>query len=236
MTQVQEMAAIETFVLPGMDGTTKLLRKFCELAPDSHNVAAVALPPRVMSGFQSLASHVAEMLPRNDKVLLVAESFSGPIAVNVAAHHPERVIGLVLVATFVDSPVPAVARIVPWTLIFRCPLPKFAARIALVGNESSTDDIHEIQDVARAVSPEVVAGRLKMLMTLDETASLKKCKCPLLYIRPTADRLVPERCWETIRDLRPDARLAEIDGPHFILQRKPTEAWQHIAEFSLEII
>ena len=49
------------------------------------------------------------------------------------------------------------------------------------------------------------------------------------------DRLVPERCWQTIKALRPDAKLAEIEGPHFILQQKPREAWQHITEFTREI-
>lgn len=229
------MSPIRTIVLPGMDGTGKLLRRFCQAAPDSHAVSAIALPAKRMDGFRSLARHVANELPIDERVLLVAESFSGPIAVNVAADYHDRVIGIVLVATFVDPPTPFVARLVPWNLVFRCPLPRLAARIALVGKDASNDDIREIRNAVRDVPPAVMSDRVKQLITLDETASLKKCRCPLLYLRATADRLVPERCWRTIRALRPDAKLAEIEGPHFILQQKPREVWRHITEFTREI-
>ena len=230
------MTRVETIVLPGMNGTRLLLRDFCKAAPDSHVASSVALPSRtVAGGYPGIARHVAKSLPQDGQVLLVAESFSGPVAVNIAAHHFERVLGVVLVATFVDPPTPWPARFLPWRFMFRLPLPTFVARWAFVGKDASIGSIRELRESVRDVPPAVLADRIKHVMYVDETAALKQCRCPLLYIRPTADRLVPERCWHTIRRLRPDAKLAEIDGPHLILQRKPKEAWRHIAEFTREI-
>lgn len=225
------MTDMTTVVLPGMDGTGRLLQRFRDAAPASHSVDVVALPQEIVTGFADLAERVVTRFP-DERLLLVAESFSGPVAVNVAARFPDRIVGLVLVATFVDSPVPAGARFIPWRWLFRLPLPAAVARFALVGPSATLAQIRELRGAIRDVPAGLLADRVHRLIALDERETVRQCRCPLLYLRPNVDRLVPERCVNTLQQLRPDTICVEIDGPHLILQQNPAAAWQAIAEFT----
>jgi hypothetical protein len=66
--------------------------------------------------------------------MLVAESFSGPLAVLVAAQC-ESVAGWVLVATFVESPLPSVIRHCP-QFMWRNPPPAFLLPAVLTGGDA----------------------------------------------------------------------------------------------------
>jgi pimeloyl-ACP methyl ester carboxylesterase len=65
----------------------------------------------------------------------------------------------------------------------------------------------------------------------DEAARLKALAVPLLYVLARQDRLVRRSSLEAIRLANPDTVVAEIDGPHFILQREPQAAADAITRF-----
>ena len=129
----------ETLLLPGMDGTGELLASFARhLAPE--------LSPRIVNyplqralGYVDLERGIG--LP-DGPFAIVAESFSGPICVRLTARHPDRVRGVVLVASFVRSPAPILARL--GALI--APLlggtaPAFALRWWLLGGDATKSEI-----------------------------------------------------------------------------------------------
>ncbi len=222
---------IQTIIFPGMHGTEGLLTDFCLLSPERFLVVLKNLPLNILNGYGSIANGIAETLPAKDKLLLIAESFSGPIAVKMASGYPDKIWGVVLVASFIDPPVTSLIQRLPWKLLFSWPLPEIICRWLLLSNEASRRDVRKIQKSLSQIPPEVMANRLDLILGVDETESLKNVRCPLLYIQPTKDKLVPDRCWQTIKRIKPDAKCVSIDGPHFILQRNPKEAWRHIEEF-----
>ena len=55
--------------------------------------------------------------------------------------------------------------------------------------------------------------------------------CPIMYLRPLADRLVPKHCIDVIRHSKPEVHFQEIDGPHLLLQCEPVRAWCEYQSF-----
>jgi len=45
------------------------------------------------------------------------------------------------------------------------------------------------------------------------------------------DKVVPKSCLEEIQRIKPDIRVAQIDGPHLILQREPEQSANIVAKF-----
>jgi pimeloyl-ACP methyl ester carboxylesterase len=90
-----------------------------------------------------------------------------------------------------------------------------------------------VDDVAKAVasvSASVLASRLRSALDIDETSAFAGCAVPALYVRGTEDRLVPDSSWRRMAAVRP-MLIAQVPGPHFLLQANPVGAWNAISTF-----
>lgn len=222
------MNAITTIILPGLDGTDLLLGPFCELAPRSLDATVHPLPDDPKADYVSLCDHFSKQIRRHESVYLIAESFSGPLGILLAHRHPDIIKRLILVATFAVSPVWPVARLIPWSVLFRLPLPNLVARNFLVGSDSS--QIDELKRAVRQTSPRTLVQRMHCLMNVDVTRQFTELKCDLLYLRPKQDRIVSLRALDTITKANSSISVCEIDGPHLILQTEPQRAWDCIID------
>ena len=97
--------------LPGLHGSTALFEPLGAHCPDDIALQTHELPSDVPASYDELEQLIAARLP-DEPFCLVAESFSGPLAVRLASSG--RVKALVLCATFVQPPLPWVARALPW--------------------------------------------------------------------------------------------------------------------------
>ena len=94
-------------VLPGLDGTAQLLTGFADAARAAGfaRVEAVAYPTDRTLGYRDLETLARDALPRDEAFVLLGESFSGPVAIAIAADPPPNLRGLVLSTTFARAPV-----------------------------------------------------------------------------------------------------------------------------------
>jgi pimeloyl-[acyl-carrier protein] methyl ester esterase len=108
---------------------------------------------------------------------------------------------------------------------------EMAVKLFLAGWDAPKHLTTAVREAVRTVPPAVLAGRLKQVLSCDVRAQLSNIYRPILCIRAKRDRLVrPASTQEILRASRV-ARLAEIDGPHLILQRQPRRCEQAIADF-----
>ncbi|HJR74136.1 MAG TPA: alpha/beta fold hydrolase [Luteimonas sp.] len=212
-------------LLPGMDGTGELLTEFAVALAPEFEAIVVAYPNEVALDYAALTELAAERLPRDEPFLLIAESFSGPIAIELAARKPEGLIGLVLCASFAKVPkspmlraFEAILRTFPSTK-----LPVGLAMPWLMGRWSTRDWARRVRDAVRNVSAGAMRARLSAVADVDVTRLIPQIDCPLLYLKPSRDRLIGDAGWRAIRDLSRNAVCIEIEGPHFLLQAKPLE-------------
>jgi len=225
---------MKILALPGLDGTGDLFRWFAAMAPDGFTVDAVAYPPDAESGVLDYPSHqdfARRHLPTDGPFLLLGESFSGPVAVRLAAEAPPGLAGVVLCNTFVRSTSWSGFRHLPWEGFFDRPVPKYIFYRKLAGLQTTPELVATVREATRKVDPAVSAARLRETLTVDARDAFSRVEAPVLYLRGTRDRLVPGRCLRTVLAIKPDTTVARIDAPHMLLQLAPDAAWEAIRAF-----
>lgn len=217
---------LEIVLLPGLDGTGSLFESMILAAPAGQKVHVIRFPAERSGRYEELAEWVLAALPARP-IALVAESFSGPLAVLIAERRPE-VKAVVLCATFVTPPLPGWLRpIAP--LVARVRPPTWAIRWLMTGGDASiAKGVHgALSTVARGT----IVSRVMSTMSIDVTAAFERLSCPVLCLVGRQDRLVSRRAVSDIRRAKPSARFVVIDGPHLLFQACPADAWEHIGRF-----
>ncbi|MFO0906403.1 MAG: alpha/beta hydrolase [Pirellulales bacterium] len=213
-------------ILPGLDGSSELLEPFIELAPPGCSATVIGLPDDSTANYESLPAVLASQIERFAPCHLIAESYSGPLGIRIASRYPELVSRLTLAATFATPPAPGVVRLLPWSLLFRLPLPRWAAQVFLTGADRKVAE--RLCIAVRRTSSATLAKRLRCVLTVDVRSELQSLACPVQYLRATRDLVVPVRALRRIREVNPRVQVREIEGPHLILQVRPEAAWTAI--------
>ena len=155
-----------------MDGTGKLFAAFCRALPPS-------IEP-VIASFGDLATYEAileTIVTPEAPYAIVAESFSGPLALWLAQRAPISPRAVVLVASFVRSPraFPSWLRGLLRPGLFAVPPPRPLLRRWTLGEDAGAEAVSELREVLAAVRPAVLASRLREVVAVDASAALRAC-------------------------------------------------------------
>jgi pimeloyl-[acyl-carrier protein] methyl ester esterase len=231
---VPKFAMTVLVVLPGLDGTATLHSAFADavhMAFDS--VAIISYPPSRFLDYIALEEFVRAQLPPVASFVLLGESFSGPIALSIAAAAPPNLAGVVLSTTFAESPVPLLA---PFTSLLRfapvriMPLPLMSW--LLLGRWATPQLESALQNALLSVTPEVLRSRAVAALRVKALASCRTISKPVLYLRATRDRLLSRHAGRQISNAIPHSVTADIAGPHLLLQAVPRACADAIGEFA----
>jgi pimeloyl-ACP methyl ester carboxylesterase len=222
-------------ILPGLDGTGRLLRDFRRAIGPHARTILVSYPADQPLDYTALEAIVRSRLPTRKPFVLLAESFSGPIAISIAANRPAGLRGLILACSFARNPIPMLAPLGPSIRL----LPIRWAPVALLawttlGRYATPTLRSELADALRRVSPSVIRKRLRLVVDVDVSPLLARVAVPILYLRASEDRLVP-RSGSYALAAMPHVRFVEIEGPHFLLQANPSTAAAYVQEFLREV-
>jgi len=198
-----------------------------------------AVPTRVIGyphdqplGYAELESLVRRSLPETGAYVLLAESFSGPIAIRVAADPPRELAGLILCSTFAKNPFPWLRSV--RALAVRIPfktLPRWLRAPLLWGSGDPRRAPPRSERASAAVDAAVIRRRLHEVLTIDVTTCLDAVTVPTLVLTATRDRIVPRSAARLILQRTRQAEAAEIDGPHLLLQSRPAESAAAVLRF-----
>ena len=213
-------------LLPGLDGTGALFAGLVRAAGPGAPLEPIALPPEPL-GYTALAALLGPMLGLTRDTVLVAESFSGPLAAMLAATYP--VAALILSNSFVVPPRASALALVAGAPLFRLPLPAWVVRQFLVGRDAPDDVVDAVRAAVMTQPSSTLAVRMRAVLTSDAVEALARCRAPITYVRGTADRLVPEASVAAVERAAPGrVTVVRLDGPHFLLQVAPEAAWEVI--------
>lgn len=224
--------------MPGMDGTGDLFREFVGFLPQSCEVLIVQYPTKEALPYAMLEGLARAACSGTVPFVLVAESFSTPLALRLAASNPPGLRGMVLCAGFATTPVKVWGRILfPLlaALVFHFPLPTFVAKRWLVGPTAPQSLLDAVRKAVSLVEPEVMASRLRAVLACDVREAASQIDVPVLYIRATRDRLVDSLAMEELRQLNPRMAVTELEGPHLLLQREPQRTATVVLNFFREL-
>jgi pimeloyl-ACP methyl ester carboxylesterase len=235
MAVVQPRRKPGLVLLPGLDGTGLLFRSFHRALDSDISATIVSYPRDRDMDYAGLEDVARSFLPRKKPFVLLAESFSGPIAISIAASRPAGLCGLILTCSFARNPRPLLA--LPQSLMRLLPIgamPTTVLAWPAFGRFATPVLRSELADALSRVSPSVIKGRLRAVLDVDVSALIARVDVPVLYLRASEDRLVSRAASEEL-SAAPRIRFAEIEGPHFLLQAKPSAAAAHVQAFLSEI-
>ena len=218
-------------LMPGFDGGGELFGPLVAALPPSYRPTVIRY--RDERTFDDYVDTVSAALP--DKgAILIAESFSGPIALATMARYPTKIRRAVLCATFVESPYHALtklARFVPSAAFGLNIGHRAMLRQFCVDEKCEPALMHLALTAIKSMPATTVAARLNVLASLQVRQLCQTIQIPTLILRATGDRLVsPSRYKELIASL-PGAIVREVEGPHLLLQSRPRQCARLIDEF-----
>lgn len=223
-------------LLPGMDGTGTLFEAFVATLGSEFNVKVVSYPTTEPLGYPELESIARTALPSEGPFVILGESFSGPIAVSLAASCSPQLKGLVLCCTFVRNPRPVFSVLKPFIGVLPITFAPMHVLVHLLLGRSSTAALRTSLTQALAqVSPSALRARLRAVLSVDVSAKLAEVNVPVLYLRASQDRVVPQAASKLVSQLCPSAEVVQLEAPHFLLQAVPSEAARIVAAFVREI-
>ncbi|MFH1809149.1 MAG: alpha/beta hydrolase [Pseudomonadota bacterium] len=222
---VLHRSTLDVVLVPGLDGTGTLFEPVIQALGPGYAPHIVRYRP----GLQSFEAHIEDVLTVVDGVarplILVGESFGGPVSVAVARARPDLVKALCLVATFVTRPSWNTGLIRPLhRAVTSIPWPPALLRVVLgyLLAERGTDArlMQQLVAVNDHRASAVLAHRLGITARVDQREALRELTIPVGYLGGTADRIVPcARHAELIRQLHPATRIEMLPGaPHMLLQ------------------
>lgn len=212
-----------------MDGTGQLFESFLHQFSDGESVQVITYPTDRFIPQAELINYVSERLPEDRPLVVLGESYSGPIALSLAASSNLNIAAVVLVATFARYPsgfLKSVSRWLPISWLLHLPIPGLAIRRYCFGQYKDPRLYAALRASIRANDPAVLARRMRDGRIVDVTPLLKNITVPCLSIRASEDRLVPAKA---IDDLKQNIRKFDevnIPGPHFILQTQPRACYE----------
>jgi len=210
--------------MPGLDGTGKLFSPIIPLLEQHFELTIVTYPD--LDSFSDYIDCAQRQLPERPGFSLLAESFSGPVAMALMARLPDQIGASVLAATFVRSPLAALTRManyIPEQVFSIGALSEFVLDVY----DTEDEDFSETQPLPLNITEQLDGGLLKhriaVLSRIDISAMLPDIEVPVLYLYALRDRIATEVDAQMIEEYLPDVNRVDIDAPHLLLQTRPQQ-------------
>ena len=221
-------------LLPGMDGTGELFAPLTDILRQIPT--QVVRYPDVPLDYREHEEFVRAQLPRTGAFVVLGESFSGPIAVSLAAAPPGGMRGYVLCASFIRCPRTLLRVLRPLIgLISVNRVHPLLAQYLLMGGGGSPTLVEAHQAALRGVSNAALAARLHAISRIDVSDRLARVRLPGLFLRATHDCLIPKAAARQFSQIATNARVVDIAGAHMLVQTNPTAAAQALRVFLDEV-
>jgi pimeloyl-[acyl-carrier protein] methyl ester esterase len=229
-----QFQAMKLVLLPGLDGSGRL---FAPLVNELRDVSTtlITYPNDDSAGYAELTAHAQKSLPQEPFVLL-GESFSGPVAISLAAQQSSNLRGLILSTTFARNPRPALARlreIAP--MVLRLPIPDKLAASLLYGHGADPQWERALSEALGGLSQSTIRRRLLAVMDVDVSHALRQINVPILSFVARRDAPVPANASKHLRETNPTIREVQFDAPHGLLQIASGAAANEIRRFLASI-
>jgi pimeloyl-ACP methyl ester carboxylesterase len=217
-------------LLPGLDGTGLLFERFLAELPPEFKTLIIPYPDDCGTTIEEHAAVARSLIPK-EKIIILAESFSGLVAMNLLRAWDVDVEKIIFVASFAKSPRPTLRFFLPlFPLLGKVVrfVPKAALRMFCLDNGTSDAELNQLKNVIAHVNPATIAARLKLIASARASQG-EPLNVPAYYLEPTQDRLVPKRSGKTLMSQFKECTAIPVRGPHFLLQAAPMECAKVVA-------
>ena len=223
-----------------MDGTGELFEPLAQAMERRDAIDVVRYPGTEPLGYDELERLVRGQLPAGQPFVLLGESFSGPLAISIAASPPPGLRGLILCCSFARRPAPGLALLrgglleLSMKFLHSGPMRGHMRRM-LLGRFATPSLAALLQGSLRQVSTAVMTRRMKEVQRVNVIDKLAQVRVPAMYLQAMEDRIVPDQAARTIQRALSGLRIVRLEGPHGLLQAAPIAAANAIDNFCREL-
>lgn len=215
------------YLLPGLDGTGLLFSPLTRAF--GYRCRTTSLSFSTETTLDEYIDSVSARLP-NHRVLLLAESFSGPIALGLLARFPGRFQAAILSATFARSPFTSFLGMN--TVLFgNTTLESILLSRFCTVDEVPTEVQKIVNEVSGIIPEEVIKKRLHSMDIFDVRSLLPRISAPVLYLAGLKDKLISANLRAELFENIPRICFKGIDGPHLLLQTQAETCANTIINF-----
>ena len=210
--------------MPGLDGTGKLFAPIVPILEAQFDLVFMTYPD--LNSFQDYIDLARNQLPAEPGYSLLAESFSGPVAIALLAHLQDQIGPSVLAATFARSPLATLTRMashVPGQMFSIGALNEFCLDIDAPEDEDFSETQPLPLNVTEQLDGAVLKHRISVFSRIDVSAMLPHIRTPILYLRAKRDGILSENDARMLQQNLPAVRRVDLDGPHLLLQTCPQQ-------------
>ena len=232
------MNDITTVLLPGLDGTGKLFKPMIQFLPAWIKPIVVSYPEDKPYGYEDLTDIVRNAIPKDCDFVILGESFSGPLAIMIAAEKPNGLLGLILCATFAKNPfklIPSWIRFLSIGPIYSL-WPTTIKLRAICGGGRFKSFMNMALDAIKPVHPSAISARVKAILKVNVRFLFEKLDVPVLYLVSINDHLIKKHNVTDLKAIKPDLEVAELNTKHFLLQMEPERSAERITDFIKRIV
>ncbi len=214
-----------------MDGTGLLFHPFVKLFPDDFECEIISYPSDKKLTYDQLVNYVKAKLPKEPFVLL-AESFSGPIAYRLACDPSLAIEKIIFAASFITNPNPKLlllTKLLPLKILLKLPIPKILLKRYCFGIFINKALCNLFFKALRSVRTEVLIDRIKSLNAIKQPTEVIKVPC--LNIIASRDKLLSHEASLEISHFCENTTDIKVSAPHFVLQTIPNNLLINILRF-----
>ncbi|MEE9352499.1 MAG: alpha/beta fold hydrolase [Thiotrichaceae bacterium] len=213
-------------LLPGLDGTGHLFTPLLEHLDLSIQTQIITYPSDKQLSLTELAHLICEQVHFDDSTTLLAESFSGLVALELLRLGKlSSLQQIIFCASFTTPPRPWLLKIalqLPLDKLLNLPIPALALRQYGLGRHGNKKEIQRIQQAISMVQPKVLAHRLKIISASRPMLTEKLSVIPCHYLQAQADKLVLEHHAKLFQQYFSHVSIYTIpQAGHFLLQSQP---------------
>ncbi len=228
----QETKFSKLILLPGLNGTGQLFSPLVRQLETHIDCEIIEYPEdRKFSSYLEMAEFVISKLPADGPIILLAESFSGPVGYQIGLQKIPQLKHLIFVATFLKSPAPLlkyILALLPLSLLKPRFIPDIATKHFCLGRQASDGEIREFWAVVSAMNPEIMRSRLKLAMSIRQPE--RTLDIPCTYIQASNDWLISKSHIDEFLRQCKNLEITALRGPHFILQAQPEKCADIVRE------
>ncbi len=227
--------------LPGLHGTDDLYDHLLEHLESevSFQRTLINYPDDINQSYGKLTAWLSAHLFLDEinptsvhhKTVIIAESFSTVIALQLAEKFPEKIDGVIISGGFCSSPVPTIFSYIPLRPFFFIKPPLTIIRRYLTGSTCPLDLVKDVRSVMKKVSTKRITQRLRSIFALEEESVPSISSTPIMLLQAEHDEVIS---WEKQNQLEqhlPHAEAHWLDAPHLIFQVQPSDSATLILEF-----
>ena len=210
--------------MPGLDGAGKLFAPIIPMLEPHFDLTIVTYPD--LDSFNDYVECAQNQLPAEPGYSILAESFSGPVAIALMAQQPGQIGPSVLSATFARSPLAAMTRManyIPEQMFSIGALNQFCMDVYEIEDEDNSETQPLPLNVAEQLDGTLLKHRITALSRIDVSALLPGIDIPILYLHALRDRIIAEGDARMLQQSLPNINRIDIDAPHLILQSRPQQ-------------